>query len=619
MKYRKRIPATEVIVYTSFIILAFIYFCKESPEGSSSADFNSIAREIPVVVKKYPDNFSDDAITNKDAMSGVRYIWTQKIILEKGYDLTNDFYQYRRIMLAILVFLTSCTTYILFKYLTKNSIASAVATVATVIGYVYGIDEMYGFDGVWCAVSRYNLGIFAPLLLLYFIKYYKFPSRLLLFFLLVGMGVNLHPPVAINMAIIFAVAFLITNGIKEIKWVFYFIIMVLAGSSPFIYDFGDAAFSRGTVEASMSAAEFYGTKSHLLTNDFLIEPFNILLQTILFPPIISFLSLIGAFYLHNNWNKSNPNPASENSATRVLVILVLTSYFLLLINIILFGWVIPHVIGPNAFSLHRVHRVFYLVAGTLLVTYLITLWSDKSYSRNFRALIIGVIIINLSLGFNWLQRVDSFAKMILHVPLDYLNIVKLTIQISFLLSVLYSFYRLCIYRKSVMQGRQIIILIIIVTIPNFCLSGGYKFAKAIGYGPLKQRLDKRQMLHISRQQLSQWALKETRNDDLFIFMSDEDSCSYYFKTRAIRSTYPTRTEILHYMPVRRRAKYINMYESYKNELIIQIRNGDASLCKQLAIDYVVCPRSDKEYDLASALGKAIYKNGHYAVYSLRNL
>ena len=73
------------------------------------------------------------------------------------------------------------------------------------------------------------------------------------------------------------------------------------------------------------------------------------------------------------------------------------------------------------------------------------------------------------------------------------------------------------------------------------------------------------------------------------------------------------------MPIRRRSELINMYESYNKELTIQIKKGDASLCKQLAIDYVVCPRSIEEYDLTSALGKAIYKNGHDSVYSLKNL
>ncbi len=600
-----------------FFGLAFAFFHYENTENRTSTDFNSIAREIPVVVKQYPENFVKDRVTNSNTMSNIRYIWTQEIILEHFYNLFDDFHTARRYMLFVLVFLTSCTTFILYNMITKNTVMSVLATIASILGYIYGVDEFYGFQGVRCAIARYNFGAFAPILLFLFLKKYKEPKWLLLLFLLIGIGVNLHPPVAINMAIVFSISLLITDGFKKnLGWVAAFVIMVIVGALPFVLDFRSAILTRGIVEAPMSSTEFYRSGIFLLTNDFISNTFGMMFKEIIFPPFLSLLSLGIAFFIYLKNMSSNKNIIKNNNIIRLLLVMIITSYILLFVNLFLFGWLIPHLIGPNAFSLHRVHRVFFLLSETLLITFIYALWSDKTQSLSKRASISGILLLNLVFGFNWLEVLPGFLKSMFHLSeINYDSVSIIAIQTIFMIAVILIVLALFLANKTRTKSKIIIYLIIVVTIPTFCLSGVYKIAKVFDMSPVSEHIDKIQKEHNSLKNLARWAKLNTENTDLFMFLTDKENDSYYFKTRAIRSTLPTKAEGLHYLPIRQRKGFLHELEHINEVMSSENINSIMSLFNRMRVDYIIYSRKNNDILSNSYSWKSFFENDHFVVYS----
>ena len=603
-----------LVVGLVFLGLASAYFYHERTEKWTSTDFNSIAREIPVVVKKYPDNFAKDTITNQNTMSNIRYIWTQEMILEKVYDLFGDFHTARRYMLFVLVFLTSCTTFILYKAITGHAVISLLATIVSIVGYVYGVDEFYGFQGVRCAIARYNFGIFAPLLLLLFLRKYKEPRWLLLLFFLIGVGVNFHPPVAINMAIVFTISLLIINGFKKnLSWVVAYMTVLIVGALPFVLDFGSAVMTRGTVEAPMLPSEFYGSGYYLLTNTFLFDTFGMMFNELLFPPFISFLAIALVFTI---WKKSaSPQVLTiKNDIIYLLVVATVVSYILLFLNLFLFGWLIPHIIGPNAFSLHRVHRVFFLLTETLLTVFVFAIWTDSSQSLFKRASISGILLINLALGFNWLQFVSALARKIFHVSVENVAIVLISVRSFFLIAILLFVFLVFKEHRRNWKHTWAILLIILISIPNVFFCGSYHVAKAFNLRPVGPALEKRQNEIDSLKKLAKWARSETENTSLFMFITGKESDAYYFKTRAIRSTVPTRYEGLHYLSLRQRKTFEREYEDINNVMNSGSMDDIFLIADKMKVDYIVLSRERSGMFNNGYSNSPIFENHSFIVY-----
>jgi len=613
--FKKRKIFEVIVVVIIFLGLASAYFYTERTEKWTSADFNSIAREIPVVVKKYPDNFAKDLITNQNTMSNVRYIWTQEMILEKAFDFFGDFHTARRYMLFVLVFFTSCTTFILYKAITGHTIISILAAIASIIGYIYGVDEFYGFQGVRCAIARYNLGIFAPLLLLLFLGKYREPKWLLVLFFLIGVGVNLHPPVAINIAIVFIISLLIMDGFKKnLSWVGAYIIMVLAGAFPFVINFGSAIMTRGTAGAPMSPSEFYGSGYYLLTNTFLFDTFGMMFNELLFPPFISFLAIVLVFVI---WKKFVPSQilTIKNDVIYLLVVATAVSFILLFLNLFLFGWLVPHIVGPNAFSLHRVHRVFFLLTETLLTVFVFVIWTNSSQSLFKRVSVSGILLINLAMGFNWLQFVSALARKIFFVSAENVSIVLISVQSFFLIAVLLFVFLMFKENRRNWKHTWIILLIILISIPNVLLGGGYYVARAFNLRPVGLVLEKRQNEFDSLKQLAKWARSETENTSLFMFITGRESDTYYFKTRAIRSTVPTRSEGLHYLPLRQRKTFEREYEDINKFMKVGGVNDILLIVDKMKVDYIVFSRERNGMFSNGYSNSPVFENDSFIVYS----
>ncbi|NQT81074.1 MAG: hypothetical protein HQ555_11875 [Candidatus Aminicenantes bacterium] len=602
-----------------FFTVALGYFYKERTETPRSKHFNLIAREIPIVVENNPDNFVKDPITNPQTMYQVKHIWTQKLLLNKLLYLFGDFHTARRYLLFVLVFLTCWTTFILYKYITNHTIISILASLASIVGYIYGVDECYGFQGIDTTIARYNFGIFAPLLLLFFLKKYNSHKWLLLLFFILGVGVNFHPPVAINITIVFILFLLVIEGLKKnITWIVTYAVLFIIGALPFILDYGMAAMTRGTVESHISASEFYESGIYLLTTQFLIEPFSFMFEELIFPPFISLVALSIAFFIFIK-DISPKNRSSEKpNITFLLGVVALISYFLLFLNLFLFGWLIPHLVGPHAFSLYRVHRVFFLLTEALLTIFIVAIWRDVTQSLFKRVAIIAILLINLALGFNWLCFITELSPFLGNNILMRGTTSKIIQIIFFILVAL--FLLLSILSKT--TNRKFIFiasLIIIITIPNFVLCGGYH-SRILGTIRADQPTETYQKEFGLLKDLIRWAKQKTEKTSLFMFSSKSPNDSSYFKVRAIRSTTSTNTksEALHYLPLRQRKSFLRKLEYINRVMNSKDMNNILKLINEIEVDYIVFSRNRHlEFNFHQFI--PVFENGLYVVYSLSSI
>ena len=80
--------------------------------------------------------------------------------------------------------------------------------------------------------------------LLFLINHVSSLNKLPILFFLIGLGVNLHPPNAINMALVFGVVLIWKNGFSKVhyKTASQCVILFLIGALPFVIHFGTPFF-----------------------------------------------------------------------------------------------------------------------------------------------------------------------------------------------------------------------------------------------------------------------------------------------------------------------------------------------------------------------------------------
>jgi len=506
----------------------------------------------------------------------------------------------RRFLLASLIVLTSLSSYILYKSLTGNIAFSLIFTAVSIAGYTNGmwVDSSYGFEGISQAISRYNLGVFTPLLLLLFLKFFRSARMAILFFFLVGLGVNLHPPVAINMAIVTGILVFIKKGLNRqtLSWMIIYALVFLIGSLPFTLSFQDAILTRGVTEVSISAKDFYGEGLVHYTTLFLSSPLRTMLYGLLFPPFISYLviTVLSISYIKLQ-SKQIPQKSDLFRTLNILNYGVITSFCLFFINESLIGILLPRLIGPHAFSLHRVARVFFLFSQTSLLLIAWIFWSGDIIEKRSR-IISSIIIINVLMGFNWISYAGRVKHLTGLISEESAYFVCSSIFLIFIIILTISYYRTGIRNKFYL----LILTVTVITLPNIIFIGSDLIIRVFPVGSFgKTYIDVKQK-KIDRfydmKELVRWAKSRSKPSDLFLFVTDDETDSYYFKTRAIRSTFYSFDEITHYFPLRKIKYYTQQLKILDSDIRTSINRNDMEMLRKIirdnSIDHIVLVRSE---------------------------
>lgn len=591
------------IILLLFLSLAAGYYIRES-QGFIVERINTSTRDLLIVGKENPDLFKNDPVFCN--ISTIKYIPSQLFLLTKLKNWAGDLVEARKILLVILVFFTSWTTFLLYYKLTSNLTISALAVVASIVGVIRAPDEWFGFMGIDATSARYNLGIFAPLLLLFYLKNFHSMKMLSLLFLLLGLGVNLHPPQAITFAMVCILTFMIIQKfeVRYIKQIFIWIIFFIIGALPFIIYFGDKLFGRPGLPSGgrMAVGEFYNSGVYLYTNTWLSAPLKLLVRYFYFIPYITMGCMMIMYFWVSKDNKNISNVNSKNE-DKILLTVAITSFCLIIFNLLFFGAILPRIIGPHSLSLHRVDRLLILILELFVVKLCVSLWRSK-YSRILRVVLIACILVALAGGFSGMRTFYYGCRM-LNINWDHS-----VMQICF--AIFLSLCMLLVMLKQKAQRHIIILFLLLITAPHIIRTAD---GLVKTYNLLLNRKattnTNLERFHFgpSFKNVALWARDNTKPGS--IFMLSNQYINIQFKSIALRPTTVSRYE-RDYVKLRERPEFLRKVEEIEKVFKSKDPEKIIELAKKHKVDYIVIMQYPK-YDFGR---KNVYKDRYFEVFSV---
>ncbi len=291
--------ARLLVVGIVAVILAGLYLAKDSSSEIIIKNQGVTNEPLLVYGEKYKQNFENDDVLR---YSPIPYTFSHKMLMNYMWKNPGQVEMKYRVWLCSLVIFSILSYYLFFYYLSKSFLWSLALSVAVVVGY-YENSWCFSFMGITGSdslIGRSNYTAILPLYLLLYLKTLRRNGNPLLFFFLLGAGVNLYPAIAIVSAIIYYIVMAIQKQ-SSMKIADYFLPMLaffLPAVLFVIYSFRDiAAFDA----AHLSDPRYYqlldrmrsllhndsdsSIPSRLFTDSQGNLP-NLLRQFILYPPFV---------------------------------------------------------------------------------------------------------------------------------------------------------------------------------------------------------------------------------------------------------------------------------------------------------------------------------------------
>lgn len=193
----------------------------------------------------YQENYINDPIlSNPSFYYPPLHLMIIRILLKA----TDSYVFTLKIILFFQVFLSLITNYILihslFGRLSFLKIIS-LSYLITIPFVMLPYGEFVGFKGIWSALARSSFGIFVPLLFLFYYKnqpiniHNRNVSNIIALCFFLGVLVNLHPPLGINMFVVFLLhwSFFRAKKNKDLQLMLLATIIFLATSASFVFPY----------------------------------------------------------------------------------------------------------------------------------------------------------------------------------------------------------------------------------------------------------------------------------------------------------------------------------------------------------------------------------------------
>jgi hypothetical protein len=188
----------------------------------------------------YAEKFRRDPyISNLHTFYTPTHLFLVKFILSK----TRSFIKTYQIILVIQIFFTLSFTFLMLQALFPETKYFTLTVISLLFVFVFIKMplERIGFSGIRTAWSRSSMAVFTPLLFLYYIKgtdlklkQFVLPKMLLLAIFL-GLGVNIHPPTAIFLFMLFFIHWIFTTEMSRNNWILAFALVFCFGVGAYVY------------------------------------------------------------------------------------------------------------------------------------------------------------------------------------------------------------------------------------------------------------------------------------------------------------------------------------------------------------------------------------------------
>lgn len=219
------------------MLLSVAYFKKENSGLTPLASgFNN--DPLLVLVEQFPENFSQDDYWR---FGSIPYIPLYQRFLKLIWSSPTADPGFRAsIWLAALVFLTGVSLYAWFYFLSGMNLLSLSLAVAALVGY-FENSWMFAIIGLrdinLSARQIYNVLI--PAFLVMYLAWAFKPKKMLFFYFLLGLSVNIYPPIAVTAFLVFALSDLLSSrfSFSSIKTLAAGGLLFLVGASPFMVEY----------------------------------------------------------------------------------------------------------------------------------------------------------------------------------------------------------------------------------------------------------------------------------------------------------------------------------------------------------------------------------------------
>ena len=183
-----------------------------------------------------------------------------------------------------------------------------------------------------------------------------------------------------------------------------------------------------------------------------------------------------------------------------------------------------------------------------------------------------------------------------------------------------------VYIKRDVSARwtMLLVLLAVISLPNFLISGGAQAAKTFHLKPYWPIIKERNEVVTAVGGLAAWARAETGGKSVFMFIIDREAhsdpfsyinASTYFKTRAARPTTPGWDELTHFPTLRQRRAHADEYNMFMKAVRADDIGSIAQRAGNMNVSYVVC--SELTLNICKSLSdKMVFDSPHVKAFSL---
>lgn len=325
------------------------------------------------------------------------------------------------------------------------------------------------------------------------------------------------------------------------------------------------------------------------------------------------ISMMILYFLISKTNKSiNEGSYSDinKKQDKILLTMVISSFSLIVFNLLVFGGILTRLIGPHTFNLHRVDRTLILVLELFVVKLCVVIWKSK-YRLILRGILIACILAALASGFNGIR------------PLDYgwldIKRAQAVILSKYMQMGSAVFFGLCmiiLIMKQKLQRYFIIPVLFLITVPHVVRStDGLKStcnlilnrttSKDLAHNYFWERFDLGPFI----KDVASWARNNTKPGS--VFMVSNSYIDMQFKSIALRPTAISRYEI-DYIPLGERPEFLRKVEEIEEAFKNKDPEEIIELAKKHKVDYIVIMQYPK-YNFGK---KYVYKDRYFEVFSV---
>ena len=414
-----------------------------------------------VMGELFPDNFKNDPTWSNPPP----YTPVHELVLTFLWSNPGTFITKYKIVLFCIILFTGYFIFLLFYKISEEFFLSLGMTVCLLLCNIrdalFEVDT--GFSGITNVMARFEGGVFLPLIVLGYLKWFKSKNLPIIFFF-VGILTAVYPAMYNTTCLLFIIYFIYKqckcNVKKSLKTtVVSCLLAFILGCMPLVFF---------TLKQNISHRLRFSIEGGIGPFE---DPWSAVFNHIIFPPLVALIGLllVLVFLKNKNQNQEIKDENYTNVTSLIFIGYAISTLLLPIISWFVHRWPVFLTLAMGTL-ITKMFFVIYLLIFLGILLGLKELKKGKLFSRKQEVLIYLLVFFGLISGFHNFDFL-SFQKIGAPVSDKLCSSLNIAYKIGYAtlvyFSVLYVAYR---WKKNFQKLKiGVIIIIYIVAIPNFLL------------------------------------------------------------------------------------------------------------------------------------------------------